>query len=146
MSADGYVRHTQKAMVRYFCDFKTIEVCISYLCENLLQGPVNASGREPAKYGGLYFGSHEEAVPPGAPNPLIETGAARRMKHVPGSRIRLGFQIERPQDERSILDEDRSRLDYCCHDLNCLRMYLRPTARENFEQPRGLPYRDLRSS
>lgn len=120
MSADGYVRHAQEAMADYFRDFKTIEICISYSCENLPQCLVNACGREPAKDGRTQFGSHEQVVPTCTPNSLIQVTHKRRAKQIPVFRIGLAFQVERPQDQRSIPDQDGSNLNDC-HDLNCLR-------------------------
>ena len=96
MSAHRYVRYAQEAFLNYFRDFKTIEVRVSYLGENLPQSPPNSPGREPAEHGGPHFGSNEEVIPTATPNPLIQADVGKRVKHIPSSLIGLAFQAERP--------------------------------------------------
>ena len=90
MDADRYVRHAQEALLNYFRDFKTIEVRVSYLCENMLQGPANALGHSPAKRGGPHFGGNE-VVPTIASNPLIQASVRKSRKQVPSSLVGLAF-------------------------------------------------------
>lgn len=118
MRADSYIRHAEETMLNDSRDFKTIEVCVSYFCENPLQCFTNASVRQLASCGSTHFRGHKEVVPTEVPNPLIQAGVRRRLQHVPSFCISLAFESERAQDERPILDEDGSNLDCGHHNFN----------------------------
>ncbi len=72
MCTNRYVRQAQKAVLLYFRDFEAIEVQLSHVYENPVQRSLNTLGRKTTERSALHFRCHEEAVPSGTADLLIQ--------------------------------------------------------------------------
>src|SRR6266566_10175425 len=72
MCTNRYVRQAQKAVLLYFRDFKAIEVQLSHVYENPVQRSLNTLGCKTTERSALHFRRHEEAVPSGTADLLIQ--------------------------------------------------------------------------
>jgi len=85
MSRNGGIRHAQKALCDYPCDFETIEVLLSHLFQNPLQCAVDVRCSNSTEDHYFYFSGNEEEVPPSSMDLSIERKAIETFDHAPVS-------------------------------------------------------------
>src|ERR1700733_3703639 len=105
---NGCIGHSQKALGNDSSYFEAVEVLMSYLRQNSLQGGLDLFGSEGPKEHHLHLCSHEKESPANGMDLLIQGETIQGLDHAPIPRTGFVFQPEKFGDQGSFLNQNRS--------------------------------------